>query len=47
MTLHTPAPFIFSEWNWDAIGPLPETPEGNKYIQVAIDWFFWFCVLSS
>ena len=44
MTLHTPAPFIFSEWNLDAIGPLPETPEGNKYIQVAIDRFSRFCV---
>ena len=44
MTLHSPAPFIFSEWNLDAIGPLPETPEGNKYIQVAMDRFSRFCV---
>ena len=44
MTLHTPAPSIFSEWNLDAVGPLPETPEGNKYIQVAIDRFSRFCV---
>ena len=44
MTLHTPAPSIFSEWNLDAISPLPETPEGNKYIQVAIDRFSRFCV---
>ena len=44
MTLHTPAPFIFSEWNLDAIGPLPETLEGNKYIQVAIDRFSSNCL---
>ena len=44
MTLHTPAPAIFSEWNLDAIGPLPHTKEGNKYIQVAIDRFSRFCV---
>ena len=31
----------------DAIGPLPETPAGHKYIQVVVDRFTKFCIAYS
>ena len=44
MTKHDQPSYPFQFINMDAIGPLPQTPGKNKYIQVVVDRFSKFCI---
>ena len=44
MTSHDVPSYPFQFIHIDAIGPLPETPGKNKYIQVVVDRFSKYCI---
>ena len=47
MTKHSQPSYPFQFIHIDAIGPLPQTPGKNKYIQVVVDRFSKFCIAYS
>ena len=38
-----PATGVFDSWHMDILGPLPMTPEGNKYVLLVVDRFSRWC----